>query len=290
MVRLMFALRTLLGGILAITVGTAALAQTPVGGPDSDTRPLSRADALVLRAEAALMRAEEARLALASFKPLSRPAHMLRYPVVISENPSMRPQLRVNYIPDARWDFRGDSASWTRAALAALRTHGTRMEDTVPRDIENWCPAYEANPPHLRRAFWVGMMSALAKHESTYRPEAVGGPNLWYGLLQIYPDTARRYGCRATTGEALKDPEDNLSCAVRIMNVTVPRDNAIAVRDNRWRGVAADWGPMTNRGKIAEMSAWTRQQDYCTAPVSLSSFRPQARPDIQATLSTMNEG
>ena len=26
----------------------------------------------------------------------------------------------------------------------------------------------------------------------------------------------------ATTGEALKDPEDNLSCAVRIMNVTVP--------------------------------------------------------------------
>jgi hypothetical protein len=130
------------------------------------------------------------------------------------------------------------------------------------------------------------MMSALAKHESTYRPTAVGGPNLWYGVLPIYPDTARRYGCRATTGEALKDPEDNLSCAVRIMNVTVPRDNAIAIRDSRWRGVAADWGPMTHRSKIAEMSAWTRRQDYC---VSRSSIRPQARPIVQANLSTMND-
>lgn len=283
----MFAVKNLLGGILAFTFGTAALAEWPVGGPASETRPLSRADAVVVRAEAALQRADDARLALASFQPLPRPVHMIRYPVEISQDPSLRPVMRVNYIPDARWDFRGDSDSWTRAALSALRSHGSRLEDTVPRDIENWCPAYEENPPHMRRAFWVGMMSALAKHESTYRPAAVGGGNLWFGLLQIYPDTARRYGCRATTGEALKDPEDNLSCAIRIMNVTVPRDNAIAVRDSRWRGVAADWGPMTRPSKIAEMSAWTRRQDYC---VSRSSIRPQSRPIVQATLSTMNDG
>lgn len=280
MVCAMFAFRTLLGGILAITLGTAALAgDWPVGGPATETRPLSRTDAADLRASAA-------QAALAAFKPIVRPPHMLRYPVTISQNPTQRPVARVSYVPDARWDFRGDSASWTRAAMSALRTHGTDMENTVPRDIADWCPAYESNPPHLRRAFWVGMMSALAKHESTYRPRAVGGGNLWFGLLQIYPDTARRYGCRATTGEALKDPEDNLSCAVRIMNVTVTRDNAIAVRDNRWRGVAADWGPMTNRGKIAEMSAWTRRQEYC---VPLSSIRPQPRPSVQASLSTMND-
>lgn len=238
MVRVMFAKRMLLGGIFAIALGSGVLAQ----GPATETRPQSRADALVLRTEAALARAQDARLAaiaaLAAARPNPRPVYMVRYPVTISQNPTMRPVLRTNYIPDARWDFRGDSGSWTRAALAALRSHGSDMETTVPRDIASWCPAYAENPPHLRRAFWVGMMSALAKHESTYRPTAVGGPNLWYGLLQIYPDTARRYGCRATTGEALKDPEDNLSCAIRIMNVTVPRDNAIAVRDSRWRGVA----------------------------------------------------
>jgi len=287
MVCAMFAIRAFLGGILASFVASAVFAQ----GPQTETRPLSRADAVVLRTQAALTRAQEAeavrRAALAAARPEIRPVYMVRYPVTLSENPTLRPVMRVNYIPDARWDFRSDSASWTRAALAALRTHGSDIENVVPRDIDAWCPAYPDNPPHLRRAFWVGMMSALAKHESTYRPTAVGGPDLWYGLLQIYPDTARRYGCRATTGEALKDPEDNLSCAVRIMNVTVVRDNAIAIRDSRWRGVAADWGPMTNRAKIADMSGWTRQQDYC---VSRNSIRPEARPRVQATLSTMDDG
>jgi hypothetical protein len=275
----MLVIRTLLGGILAITLGTAALAEWPVGGPETQKRPLSRLDAAELRTQSA-------RAALDVFRPPVRPNYMVRYPVTISQDPTMRPVARISYIPDTRWDFHSDSDSWTRAALSALSSHGSDLQDTVPRDIANWCPAYVENPPHLRRAFWVGMMSALVKHESTYRPTAVGGGNLWFGLMQIYPDTARRYGCHATTGEALKDPEDNLSCAIRIMNVTVPRDNAIAVRDSRWRGVAADWGPMTNRSKISEMAAWTRRQDYC---VSRSSIRPQARPSVQATLSTMND-
>ena len=286
----MFAIRALLGGILVTAWASAVFAE----GPQTDTRPLSRYDAVTLRAEQAILRAEEARLAaraaMAAVQPLSRPVYMVRYPVTISENPTQRPVMRTNYIPDARWDFRGDSESWTLAALGALKSHGSQLEQTVPRDIENWCPAYADNPPHLRRAFWVGMISALVKHESTYRPEAVGGGNLWFGLMQIFPDTARRYGCHATTGEALKDPEDNLSCAIRIMNVTVARDNAIAIRDTRWRGVAADWGPMSNRSKIAEMSAWTRVQEYCEADYVLTNrVRPQARPTPQAVLSTMTD-
>jgi hypothetical protein len=69
------------------------------------------------------------------------------------------------------------------------------------------------------------------------------------------------------------------------MNVTVARDNAIAVRDSRWRGVAADWGPMSNRNKIPEMAAWTRSQSYCVASTTV---RPRARPNaLIATVSTM---
>jgi hypothetical protein len=94
-------------------------------------------------------------------------------------------------------------------------------------------------------------------------------------LLQIYPDTARRYGCRARTGEALKNPVENLSCAARIMAVTVERDQAVAVCYTRWRGAAADWGPMTKPKKIAEMSAWTSHQTYCQP---LENTRPVARP------------
>lgn len=277
----MFLRRVILGGIAACCVALSARAE----GPQTQTRPLSRVEAAELR-----VAAEQARLA--SHRPQERPAYMLRYPVQYLEGaPTLRPAIRDLYMPDARWDHRPGAETWTRAAMSALAAHGARLEDTVPQDIATWCPGYVNNTPRMRRAFWVGMMSALAKHESTWRPDAVGGGGLWYGLLQIYPDTARRYGCRATTGQALTDPEDNLSCAIRIMNVTVPRDNAIAVHNGRWRGVAADWGPMTNRGKIAEMAAWTSRQEYCQPVQSIAtSLRPQARPERAGVLSTMNGG
>lgn len=265
--------KTLLGGILAICVAATAVADTGV-------RPVSRTDAAMLQAEADALK-------LASFRVRERPAHMIRYPVTIeTREPEVRPIARSGFLPRTRWEHKDGSALWTRAAMTAISGHGDGLESLVPRDIDQWCPAYTDNGPELRRAFWVGMMSALAKHESTYNPRAVGGGNLWFGLLQIYPDTARRYGCYARTGEALKDPADNLSCAARIMNVTVARDDAIAVHDGRWRGVAADWGPMSNRRKIPEMRNWTRQQSYCQPQVNL---RPQARPvqNWEMTVSSM---
>ncbi len=189
---------------------------------------------------------------------------------------TVRPVARTVGIPRTRWDYRPNGRLWARAALQSVKTHGAILERTVPQDIETWCPAYEENTPEQRRAFWVGLMSALSKHESTYNPAAVGGGNQWFGLLQIFPPTARSYGCHARTGAALKDATDNLSCAVRIMAVTVPRDNAIAVHDGRWRGIAADWGPMVSSAKRREMAAWTRRQTYCRP---LKSVRPVARGD-----------
>lgn len=234
------------------------------------------------------MRHAAERERLSAVRPMARPAHMLRYPVVIETGPpSLRPRARDPYLPATRWQHRTGSQAWTRAAMSALAAHGERLEQTVPRDIEAWCPAYPSNSPRLRRAFWVGLMSALARHESTYRPEAVGGGGRWFGLLQIFPDTARRYGCRARSGTALTDPGENLSCAVRILAVTVPRDNAIALHSGRWRGVAADWGPMTDAGKRADMAAWTRAQPYCQAQSRAAlteSLRPRARPVQQAAL------
>ncbi|MDX8351335.1 transglycosylase SLT domain-containing protein [Cognatiyoonia sp. IB215182] len=216
-------------------------------------------------------------------RPEARPAHMLRYPVAVeTDAPVMRPIARTSYLPRARWDFQEGGHLWTRAAMSAIATHAEVLTTIVPHDIETWCPAYESAPAGQRRAFWVGMMSALSKHESTYNPRAVGGGDLWYGLLQIYPDTARRYGCRAQSGAELTNAADNLSCAARIMAVTVERDQAVAVHDGRWRGVAADWGPMTNSAKVREMAAWTRAQSYC-APLSVP--RPSARTSPPADAS-----
>ncbi|MGC1494292.1 MAG: transglycosylase SLT domain-containing protein [Sulfitobacter sp.] len=188
----------------------------------------------------------------------------------------LRPPVRRPHLPRTRWQHMQGHQMWTRAALSALKSHGQPLVDLVPADIDTWCPAYRRASDQDRRAFWVGFMSALAKYESTYKPWAVGGGGKWYGLLQILPGTARGYDCNVGTGEALKNGAANLSCAVRIMAHTVPRDGVIhGYKGGRGRGVTADWGPMHSKAKRGDMAGWLRRQNYCK-PVNVT--RPQSRP------------
>ncbi len=163
-------------------------------------------------------------------------------------------------IPVARWDFRPEGQQWTEASVAALTSYGRPLVDLVPEDIEAWCPGYETATEIERKAFWVGLLSSLAKHESTWRPDVSGGDGRWHGLLQIAPATARGYGCRAQTADALKNGAANLSCAIRIMSVTVTRDRVVAANG---RGIAADWGPFHQSSKREEMRTWVSGQPYC---------------------------
>ncbi|MCV2891662.1 transglycosylase SLT domain-containing protein [Lentibacter sp. XHP0401] len=183
-------------------------------------------------------------------------------------------------LPNTRWEHRPGNEKWTHVAMKAVLSHGKPLTRTVPSDYREWCPAYAENDEFRRAMFWVGFMSALAKHESTYRADAVGGGGLWYGLLQILPSTARLYKCQAKTGEALKDGGLNLSCATRIMSKTVARDQVIhgfyPNKKRKYQGVTQDWGPMHSSSKRAEMAAWTRKQAYC---VSHKTLRPKLRPD-----------
>ena len=160
-----------------------------------------------------------------------------------------------------QWDEKPQAKAWTDATIAALENHGTALSQSVPADIADWCPDYENQDTAGRNAFWAGLLSALSFHESTWRQTAVGGGGKWYGLVQILPATARGYGCEARSGEALKNGELNLSCAVRIMSVTVPRDNVVS---RGMKGVAADWGPFHSKRKREQMRAWVREQNYCS--------------------------
>lgn len=199
---------------------------------------------------------------------------------VVEEDPieldlSGRPAPRDNHVPRARWEHRARGDLWTRVALAAVGSHGAALLDVVPQDIDAWCPAYPDNTDADRAAFWAGLLSTLARYESTWKPRAVGGDGRWFGLLQIYPPTAAFRACRVQTGEGLKHGPSNLNCAVRIMAVTVPRDNAIAVLDGRWKGVAADWGPIRTEWMRRDMQRYTKRQTYCRP---LSQVRPKKRP------------
>ncbi|WP_422076155.1 transglycosylase SLT domain-containing protein [Vannielia sp.] len=185
----------------------------------------------------------------------------------------LRPKPRPVTIPRTRWENVPGSTIWTRAAISALKSHGRPLLEFEPEDIATWCPSYAQQPIEKRAEFWVGFLSALAKHESTYRPRVVGGGGRWHGLLQITPSTARLYGCRARTGAALLHGPTNLSCAIRIMTRTVLRDGEVGASGRG--GVAADWGPMVYRKKRADIAAYTRNQSYCRP---LSSVRPKPSP------------
>ncbi|MFP5508683.1 MAG: transglycosylase SLT domain-containing protein [Alphaproteobacteria bacterium] len=186
-----------------------------------------------------------------------------------------RPRARTEALPRMAWGRKPGTALWTRAALSALQGHAAPLAQTVPGDIAAWCPAYPSADLAQRRAFWVGLASTLARHESGHRASAVGGGGLYHGLLQILPATAAGYGCAARSGTALQDGAANLSCGLRIMARTVARDGVIAVQSGRWRGVAADWGPIRSADKRAQMQTWLKDQSYCRP---LSATRPRLRP------------
>lgn len=164
-------------------------------------------------------------------------------------------------LPATRWDHRPDAAEWTRRSLAAVASKDAALASQVPDDIQSWCPNYEANSLAERRAFWVGLLSAVAKYESSWNPTASGGGGSYIGVMQISPKTARHYDCTATSAKALKDGAANLECAVEMVAQNVARDGVVAGKGNR--GIGRDWMPFRKRDKRSEMAAWTSAQSYC---------------------------
>lgn len=192
--------------------------------------------------------------------PVNLSAMLLALPLGCSSADEAPPDFPANddAQPVMRWDHRPEASYWTQTSMRAVMAGP--LTGVTPDDIADWCPTYAGNDRESRAMFWVGLLSAVSKHESTWNPAAVGGGGQWYGLMQISPGTAKGYGCSASSGGALKDGAANLACAIRIIGQTVPRDGVVAAGG---RGVAADWGPFHNAEKRADIRSWTAQQSYC---------------------------
>lgn len=175
-----------------------------------------------------------------------------------------KPSEEMSFVaPPMGWDHHPEGEEWTESTLVALSTKDAILSQQVPADIQTWCPAYPEAPIEARRAFWAGLLSAVAKYESTWNPAASGGGGRWIGLMQISPRSAANYGCEATSVGALKDGESNLECAVEIMSTQVAKDGLVAGGGNR--GIGRDWAPLRSSEKRAAMASWTSEQPYCRA-------------------------
>lgn len=200
---------------------------------------------------------------LAAVPDLLRPVPRPTAAPEASPRPVLRPEI---VVPVLHWDEQrpGQAApanpAWGIALITAIRDRD-RLLQTVPEDIETWCPDYQENGLEERAAFWAGLVSALAWYESTHNARAVGGGGQWFGLIQIAPATARYRDCAVGTGEALMNGSANLRCGVRILAQNVLRDGVVS---RGMRGVAAEWGPFHSRARREAMRDWVSSQSYCS--------------------------
>ena len=171
------------------------------------------------------------------------------------------PKPEVSQAPVMGWDHRPEAQEWTQSTMAAVAEKDDALAEQVPQDIATFCPAYPQADLTDRRAFWAGLLSATAKHESTWNPLASGGGGRWIGVMQIAPASAQNYGCDATSTAELKDGAANLECAVDILAVQVERDGLVAGGGNR--GIGRDWAPFRSDSKRADIADWTSNQAYC---------------------------
>ncbi len=274
-----------LGGLVAVA-GLAASAEplapsaAEAAGRSSILSSLSHVEpaSFEMSAPAAAQPARQP-MAEAPLRPQWRALARIPVEVSVQSGAAVRPVARPVFTAEARWDGTAEGEDWSAAAMRAIDAAPRDLAEAVPADIVSWCPGYERNPRHLRAAFWVGTVSALARYESTFREGAVGGGGAWHGLLQISPATARAYGCEAQTGEALRDGEANIECAIRIMSRTVTRDGVVAANGG---GIAADWGPMSREDARERIREWVSGQSYCEATGAVwAALIPPARPERQ---------
>lgn len=176
--------------------------------------------------------------------------------------------------PSAAWDIKPDGRKWTKITHTAISELGKNLLTSVPKDIKDYCSAYDHLSNENRKDFWVYLISSLARFESNYNPnekyvenfrDRNGNFVISRGLLQISKESANGYGCKIEDENELHDPEVNIRCGIRIINHWVSKDGVIAAQTSNegWRGAARYWSPFRNQSKRTTIASETSSQSYC---------------------------
>lgn len=177
----------------------------------------------------------------------------------------------------AAWAGKDAGGAWTAAAERAAAA--STLPSSLPGDVQAFCPAYAQRSPEERVRFWAGLLSAMARPESNFKPEAQhvepfvdaqGDRVVSRGLLQISIESANqaRYGCAIARAEDLHDPAGNLACGVKILAYWVATDGVIAsYGTGAARGGGRYWSTLRERNKhLPELTGYTRQLAVCQTP------------------------
>lgn len=216
-------------------------------------------------------------------------------PQTSSTEPEVEPEPAVMVEPDplvieADWASVPDGAVWTDITAKAVDELGNGLITSSPSDVSGFCPKYETMDDKAKRAFWVSLVSAMARPESNFNPDVSfneydnckypgckddfttqdGRKVVSRGLLQMSQESAngyKRFGCEIAIEdeETLHDPETNLRCGVVILARWVAADGQIAKEASPYRGGARYWSVLRRPGKIAGIQNFTSNTSYCRA-------------------------
>lgn len=174
----------------------------------------------------------------------------------------------------AAWDGRTpDAAKFTEITERAIDELGPQLLESVPRDIETFCPNYARLGAEERKGVWLMMVSAIAKFESNFRPSVSYRENfvnskgeliVSRGLLQLSSESANGFGCRIRQESDLHDPEKNLTCGVRILTRTITRDGIVTEKTaEHWKGGARYWSVLRKQRTLPAIKGATRGLASC---------------------------
>jgi len=173
----------------------------------------------------------------------------------------------------AAWAKANADGTWTEITEKAV--NGSSLAARLPSDVKKFCPNYDKIGLSDRTRFWVGLLSAMARPESDFRPEKTleekfkdssGKRVISRGILQLSIESANLYGCEIKKAEELHDPPVNLNCAVKIMDRWVKDDGAIATYrlDREPRGGGRYWSVLReSNGWLPEISDFTKSLSFC---------------------------
>lgn len=174
----------------------------------------------------------------------------------------------------AAWRNVNADGSWTLAAESAVKA--TKLPKLAPKDITGFCPVYDQLDTDKRTRFWAGLLSAMAKPESGFKPntkyvepDIVDANNqnvVSRGLLQLSMESANQkaYGCGIQKAQDLHKVDVNLTCAARILSHWVEKDGIIAATSKPAVGGARYWSVLRAwRGHLAEISGFTKGMEFC---------------------------
>lgn len=182
-----------------------------------------------------------------------------------------------------------DAPNWTLHVQSAVETFGSALY-SGPQDVADFCPKYDRLGKQDRLNFWVQLVAAMTKFESSFNPASrytestmgidpvTGRQVVSEGLLQLSYQDENNYrrllpagvcdfdfqaDSRFAVGDlrrSILDPKKNLSCGVGILNRQVVRTGRLAV------GSGAYWAVIktsNSRNKLSEIRAITNALPFC---------------------------